>query len=496
MLDVNAAGALVGSDILDLVTVGMYDNPLTIYREYIQNTADALSNTENATNKKVEIDIDPSALRVRIRDNGPGLSHKAAIRALLPIARSRKRRGIDRGFRGIGRLSGLAFANSVTFLTRAQNDCPVTRIVWNGPKLRNCIREAKQTEQAIQECTTIKTVSGTNYPANFFEVEVGGVGRHAAGSLLNREAVQTYIGEVCPVPIAPTFPFFPEIEKVFDKDAPPLTLEVILNGELVPVTRPYGEIIRFSKGRKDCFTELEKIDISSLDGNGSAAVGWISHSSYLGAIPKAAGIRGIRARIGNIQIGDETVFDHLFSEERFNRWCVGEIHIADPRIVPNGRRNYFEPGPHVRNLENQLGPVVRAIAARCRKASAIRNKDRKFLSTLSQMDETFDLAMSGYLSPDDAEVLVEQALNQVCSIRENIGSLNSHAGTNLKELDALEVKLRNFKVQTSRPLFEDLPMSKIAPYWNVFQALTKVSRSPRDAKDMIKAVLTRLNIET
>ena len=112
------------------------------------------------------------------------------------------------------------------------------------------------------------------------------------------------------------------------------------------------------------------------------------------------------------------------------------------------------------------------------------------------MDETHDLAMSGYLSPDDTDALVEQALNQVCSIRENIGSLNSHAGTNLKELDALEVKLRNFKVQTSRPLFEDLPMSKIAPYWNVFQALTKVSRSPRDAKDMIKAVLTQLNIET
>ena len=168
MLDVNAAGALVGSDILGLVTAGMYDNPLAIYREYIQNTADALSNTENATNKKVEIDIDPSALRVRIRDNGPGLSHKAAIRALLPIARSRKRRGIDRGFRGIGRLSGLAFANSVTFLTRAQNDCPVTRIVWNGPKLRNCIREAKQTEQAIQECTTIETVSGYKLSCEFF----------------------------------------------------------------------------------------------------------------------------------------------------------------------------------------------------------------------------------------------------------------------------------------------------------------------------------------
>ena len=495
MLDASAAGALVGSDILGLVTSGMYDNPLTIYREYIQNTADAFSNMGNAANRKVKVDIDPSALRVRIRDNGPGLSRKAAVRALLPIARSQKQREINRGFRGIGRLSGLAFANSVTFLTRTQNNCPVTRIAWNGPKLRNCIRDAKQTEQAIRECTTIETVSGENYPANFFEVEIDGIGRHAAGLLLNREAVRTHIGEVCPVPIDPTFPFSSEIERVFDKDTPPLTLEVILNGELVPIARPYGEIIRFSQGRTDRFTELERIDIPSLDGKRSAAIGWVAHSSYIGAIPKATGIRGIRARVGNIQVGDETTFDHLFSEERFNRWCVGEIHIVDPRIVPNSRRNYFEPGPHIRNLENQLGPIVRGIAARCRKASLTRNKKRKFLSTLSQIEETHDLATSGYLSPDDAEALAKQALNQIGSIRENMGSLNSHAGTNIKDMDALEAKLRNFKVSSSSSLFGGFPMSKIAPYWDVFQALTKVARSPRDAKDMIEAVLKRLGIE-
>ena len=35
-------------------------------------------------------------------------------------------------------------------------------------------------------------------------------------------------------------------------------------------------------------------------------------------IPKRLGIRGIRARMGNIQIGDEAIFDHLFPEERVN----------------------------------------------------------------------------------------------------------------------------------------------------------------------------------
>ena len=492
MPDVDAPEALIGGDILSLITVGMYDNPLAIYREYIQNAADAVSTAESTRDGKVEIDIDPSGLRVRIRDNGPGLSHEAAIRALLPIARSQKQRGTDSGFRGIGRLSGLAFAESVAFMTRAQSDQPVTRIVWDGPKLRNGIARATQTERAIRECIAIETLPGAEYPAHFFEVQVGGVGRHAAGLILNREAVQAYIGEVCPVPIAPPFPFASKIANLFGKDKAPLVLDVTLDGELAPVTRRYGEMIRFSEGREDRFTEFEEIDIPSADGNDRAAVGWIAHSSYLGAIPKETGIRGIRARAGNIQIGYETAFDHLFPEDRFNRWCVGEIHILDSRIVPNGRRDYFEPGPHTRNLENQVGAVVRRIAVRCRTASAARNKEHRFQAALHQMEETYDLAVSGYLSAEDAKALVGQALGCIKVIRENIGTINSHAGENLEKLYVLERKLSNFRARRGCPPLGGVAASEIATYRKIFQALAEVSPSPRAAKEMIEAVLANV----
>ena len=125
MTNMIAMESLVGGDILNLITTGMYNNPLAIYREYIQNAADEFAASSRAQNGKVEIEVDPSKLRVRIRDNGPGLSFDRAMRALLPIARSEKRRGTDRGFRGIGRLSGLAFAESVTFITRSQDDQPI-----------------------------------------------------------------------------------------------------------------------------------------------------------------------------------------------------------------------------------------------------------------------------------------------------------------------------------------------------------------------------------
>ena len=116
------ATSLVGAEILNLITTGMYHTPLAIYREYIQNAADAIEASPWPDKGQVAISIDTGKRNVRVRDNGPGLTHDQAKRDLIPIARSRKRRGVDRGFRGIGRLAGLAFADKVTFRTRTRGN--------------------------------------------------------------------------------------------------------------------------------------------------------------------------------------------------------------------------------------------------------------------------------------------------------------------------------------------------------------------------------------
>ena len=482
---------LVGSDVLGLITAGMYDNPLTIYREYIQNAADAIASGGDGGEGRVDIKIDPSRLCVRIRDNGPGLTHETAVRALLPIARSQKHRGTDRGFRGIGRLAGLAFSDSVIFLTRTRNDRLVTRIAWDGSELRRKINAARQTESVIRECVTVEKLVGLELPTHFFQVQITGIGRHAAGLILNRNTVRNYIAEVCPVPFGSTFPFASRIEKLSEKDKRPLALNVILDGEVSPVTRRFPELIRFSEDRMDSFTELEEVEVPSLDRSGNAAIGWIAHSSYLGAIPKQLGIRGLRARVGNIQIGDETIFDTFFPEERFNRWCVGEIHILDPRILPNGRRDFFEPGPHVRNLENHLRTIARRISARCRSASSLRHKERKFQSSLRYMEEAFDLAASGYLSNKDAQGLVNRAMNHIQEIRENISVTNGHVGERFEQLEALERKFGSFQPPCESTSLRGLKEPEVVAYRKVFKTLAEISPSPGAAKELIEAVLAR-----
>ena len=487
MLDAIGPGVTVGPSILGLVTSGIFDDPLAVYREYIQNSVDELSSLEGVEGK-VEITIDPRQKRVSICDNGPGLTYQECLEALVPISQSKKCLGRDRGFRGIGRLSGLAFAESVTFLTRARGRDPVTRVVWSKTRLADRNSPIQATEQGFQNWVSVQTLDDHDHPERFFRVELDGVSRHAAGVLLNREAVRGYLSEVCPVPLAPDFPFFNEIHAMFPPQRSPYSLRVTLDGEEQPIQRQYGSTIALAGNKEDHFHEFEEVRVPSVDGGGDAAVGWMAHSSYLGAIPRGDRIRGIRARLGNIQVGNERVFDHLFEEERFNRWCVGEVHILDPRIIPNGRRDYFERNPHLRNLENHLSPIFGRITVRCRAASSTRNKVKRLVSAISDLEDMYEVAASGCLSANDAQAFVDQALEQLAKVCQDTDLLE--VGKEPTErLTAVETKLRGFHPNGEMFPIPGISRSEADAYRRVFGAVVVATPSPRSVREIIDALL-------
>ena len=492
-LGTQSTAALSGAGLLGLVTTGMYDAPLSMYREYIQNAADTLARSGLPGRARVDIEIDISKRRIRIRDNGPGLSHEQALERLLPIGRSDKTLGIDRGFRGVGRLAGLAFAKAVSFTTRASKDQSVTRVTWHSDQLPELTCTESELEEAILDCVDVETLPGSGHPDHFFEVEVADVARHSAGLLLNRDAVRDYIGEVCPVPMGSEFPFADRVEGLFHGAEAPLTVEVLLQGDAGPIERPYGKSIRLSANKAAEFTDFQVIRIPSVDGNGEAVVGWIAHSSYLGAIPGEQRVRGIRARVGNIQIGDDAVFRNLFTEERFNRWCVGELHILDSRITPNARRDYFEPSPHLRNLENQLIPVLRNISTRCRRESTARNRARKALSALCNIEDLYALATSGLLTSEDSVGFIQKALREVEEVRTSIGDGNLDSVT-IERLENAKSQLSNFPVETELRRFGDMPPSDVVVYQRVFGALATLAPSPGSARDLIELVFAKASV--
>ena len=474
----------LGHSLLRLVTSGMYDDPLTLYREYLQNAADATA--ESPGTGRVEIHLDPRQAQIRIRDYGPGLTFQEAVDSLIPVGQSTKRAASNRGFRGIGRLAGLAFAEAVAFTTRASADQPPVRVTWDALRLRN--HDLADTEQRIGDFVTVEQLDADEEPDQYFEVEVRGVARYAAGSVLNRQRVHSYVAEVCPVPLSTAFPFREMVEEHVGDAL--YAMNVSIDGDDA-VTRPHAEGIEFSAGRSDAFSALEVFDVPKIDSRERAAAGWLAHTSYLGAIPKSAGIRGLRARCGNIQVGGEGVFDHMFKEDRLNRWAVGEIHILDPRIVPNGRRDYFEPGPHTRNLENHLGAIFRRLAERCRNTSATRTRERRFAAAIADSEETYELARSGYLTAEVARRLIEHDFARLGRIRDVLRSTEGWDSGLLDRVESLESRLTHFRARPGRPRLRNVRTEDVATYRKVFQAIAESAESRRTAREIIEKVLQR-----
>ena len=139
--------------------------------------------------------------------------------------------------------------------------------------------------------------------------------------------------------------------------------------------RPFQSEFEAKKGIKNSVARLEPFQIPGVN-DGIDAIGWILHHDYLGALSENLGIKGLRIRVGNIQIGDANTLQNVFPESRFNSWAVGEVHILNPRLVPNGRRDDFEQNIHYANLLTHLAPTAKTIAKTCRDRSAERAHNR------------------------------------------------------------------------------------------------------------------------
>src|SRR5450830_1887432 len=86
---------IVGKDVLELVTGAMYVDPLTIFREYVQNAADAideanaLGHYNGTVLPRVDITFDHDERSVRIRDTGIGVPAASFTERLTAIGASK-----------------------------------------------------------------------------------------------------------------------------------------------------------------------------------------------------------------------------------------------------------------------------------------------------------------------------------------------------------------------------------------------------------------------
>jgi molecular chaperone HtpG len=376
---------VIGKDVLELLSSSMYVDAMSIFREYVQNATDAIdqrsAQVRSRAAGKIYIRIDPNERRILIRDNGIGVGAGDFISRLINLGASAKRGTSARGFRGVGRLAGLGYCQELIFRSQAAGEDVSSEMRWDCRRLRTLLRAAEHDKDIIsvvRDVVSVRTIAAAKGGDHFFEVELSGVVRHNNDRLLSADAVRNYLAQVAPVPFSPAFSHGANIAAALAAHQLSDFVEIRINDDAEPIYRPHRDTYEHGNGAPSINLSSVKFhELPGVDGD-TAAIAWIAHHEYAGAIPNSALIKGLRIRSGNIQVGEHDLFEDLFPETRFNSWAVGEVHVIDRKLIPNGRRDHFEQSVHFENLQNQLAPIVRDIARECRHSSVSRKWIKAF----------------------------------------------------------------------------------------------------------------------
>ena len=141
--------ATVGKNILDNLTTGMYSDSKVIYREYIQNACDQIdlaisSGLLSADAGAIDIFTDTAKRYISIKDNATGVKSEAFVEDVGDIANSNKQIGKNKGFRGIGRLCGLAYCKTLRFSTSYAGESIKSIMTCDAQKMRAMLIENKK----------------------------------------------------------------------------------------------------------------------------------------------------------------------------------------------------------------------------------------------------------------------------------------------------------------------------------------------------------------
>lgn len=490
----------VGKDLLELVSSAMYVEPLTAYREYLQNAADSIDDARRQgllrddEPGRVDVTLDQRERAIRIRDNGAAIPRADVVDRLLALGGSGKRGTAARGFRGVGRLAALGYAQYLTFRSRAQDEDLITEVTWDGRRLRAALADpdAGDLASVVATVVDVRLLPAGDEADRFFEVEIGKIVRQRGDRLLDPAAVHSYVAQVAPLPFSAEFRHGVAIADSLRAAGPLGELQVTIDGG-EPITRPHRDTVDLGTSTTDIH-ELTLLELPGMDG-GLAAVGWFAHHDYRGAIPSGAQVKGVRVRVGNIQVGDHTILEQIFPEGRFNSWTIGEVHIVDRRIVPNGRRDEFEANTHYANLVNQLSPIGRDIARRCRTSSTLRSKLREFEFAERDAVERIAVIEQGAMSQGAQAAEIGRVIQSVARMRKvlDADAVDGDRREGLERAIAgVEVELARATDGVEGDPLDMVPAGERETYRKVFNLIYECSANRVAAKSLVDKIIQRL----
>ncbi|MBE0616228.1 MAG: ATP-binding protein [Burkholderiales bacterium] len=323
---------------------------------------------------------------ITIHDNGVGIAQELAAETLTSIGASKKRYQHEAGFRGIGRLAGIAFSDAVHFRTKAKGETRETTVTFDGKGLRKDMSPSNLSPFSLKELLrkhVRATVSGRHSKdAHFFEVVLEGFTTAAPAECTDIDAMRRFVGQIAPVPYRKDFPLRTSIHGEAKSRRHPIeeTNVYVGDGEAqTQVFKPYGR--KYAVGANAVEITEHRIF------RGKHWWAWVGMPTESGAI-KNEECRGLRIRVRNIQIDETHITSNIFanlkqrtSYTRFNDWYIGEIFIDPAFLVPNARRDAFEDDDNWLIIREELSSMCDALG---KQAYATSKKLQQSVESLTE----------------------------------------------------------------------------------------------------------------
>lgn len=403
-------GYIFGAHILESLTTGMYQDSRMIFREYIQNSCDSIDKAVRAglldeEEGRIDITLDTQARAITITDNGTGIKSSDFVRILGNIADSDKKLGEERGFRGIGRLCGLAYCSKLTFKAKYRGEVSASVLVCDAEIMRSLLNENSEgtrstASEVLEAINEFSVVPDEDKEAHYFMVELEGIST-VNKVLLDYDEVSGYLSFTAPLPYDITFiPFSKEIYTHAKELGHKIDeYAIFLNGD--QLFKAYSSRFRAGKGKsEDEIFDLMFMDFRDSEDNLIAWL-WTGVSCFRGAISEKCRMRGIRLRKDNLQVGNEHTLQGFFKETRGINYFIGELFCVSKDLIPNSQRDYFNENSTRAELENQLRiyfyDVLYALYAG---ASEVRSSLKRIAQSKEKKAELTDKLTRGIYSDE------------------------------------------------------------------------------------------------
>ncbi len=411
----------IGAFVLETLTTGMYTNPLDSIREYIQNATDAILSAKRFEQLKpndgmITVSLDLEGRTLTVRDNGTGVPSADAVGRLVNVGMSAKVYGEEAGFRGIGRLAGIAYCKMLRFRTSACYEDETVIVTFDCEAIRCSItpsmKGVEELADVLQKYTT-QDIEETKKDEHFFEVTMQGLDERLA-QFLDLQVMEEYLSQVAPVEYdAQRFLYATKIaDWVADRGLCIPSVKLLLRSPATEreVFKPYKTHYRTRQNNYEI--EVKGVDFFPQEPTPDSPFWlWYGTHDYLGMFDDNR-VAGLRFRRHNIAIGGPDRVAELFpgKEGRLNYWTIGEIHVLSDDIIPNARRDGFESTPAWMKLTEELNPFIAAHCKACRDASSSTNRPTaKVVSSARTAAEATKKALkSGLCSHEERQQLIQK----------------------------------------------------------------------------------------